>query len=97
MIVCFCKAAYKYAKIGKEETKKKKREERKKKRSRSYGVAKKRVPEEVKIGRSFTPLIFLITFGRPPRDVAPRRESWTLTPYPSREGYSGMAPPPPFN
>ena len=32
VILCFCKDAYKYAKIGKEETKKKKREERKKKR-----------------------------------------------------------------
>ena len=59
---------------------------------------KKRVPEEVKIGRTYTIFVFLtyLLCGRHP-NPPPQRGILTLTPYPSREVYSGRAPPPPSN
>ena len=40
----------------------------------------------------YTFTVFQLFLGGRPRDPAPRRDFWTLTPYPSREVYSGRAP-----
>ena len=43
----------------------------------------------------YTFTLFYLFFGRRARELRPRRDFWTLTPYPLREVSSGRAPPPP--
>ena len=45
----------------------------------------------------YTFTLFYLLFGRPHPRLRPRRDFWTSTAYPSREVYSGRAPPPPSN
>ena len=45
----------------------------------------------------YTFTLFYIFFGRRARELRPRRDFWTLTPYPLREVSSGRAPAPPSN
>ena len=58
---------------------------------------KEDVLSEADLIHRYTFTLFYLFFGRRHRELRPRGDFWTLTPYPLREVSSGRAPPPPSN